>query len=66
VISSISEVAGYDHREQRIRIEDIFRFERLGVEPSGRVIGEFRMTGHLPSFLAEFKTLGLLDSGPYL
>lgn len=66
VISSIAEVLGYDREEKRIHVEDIFQYRRTGVSPEGRIEGGFMMMGHLPSFLGEFKTLGLLEDGPYL
>jgi pilus assembly protein CpaF len=66
LVSSISEVAGYDRRLERIVIKEIFRFDREGFDESGRVRGEFRMTGHLPSFLHEFKMLGLIDGEDYI
>ena len=47
-------------------LNDIFRFVRTGTEPDGTILGEFRATGYLPSFLDEFITYGLVDDGDYL
>jgi pilus assembly protein CpaF len=66
VISSIAEVMGYDREEKRILLEDIFQYRRTGVTPEGRIEGNFMMMGHIPTFLGEFKTLGLLEEGPFI
>ena len=36
------------------------------VDPDGNIIGEFRASGYLPSFLDEFITYGLVEDGEYL
>jgi pilus assembly protein CpaF len=59
-ITSVSEVSGLDSRGE-LRIREIFAFVRTGTDPSGEVLGEFRMTGYLPSFLDEFVTHGLIE-----
>jgi pilus assembly protein CpaF len=65
-ITSVSEVSGLD-RAGEIRIREIFGFVRTGTGGGGEVLGEFRMTGYLPSFLDEFLTHGLVDGeGDYL
>jgi pilus assembly protein CpaF len=65
-ITSVSEVAGLDGAGE-IRIREIFGFVRTGTGPDGEVLGEFRMTGYLPSFLDEFLTHDLVeDEGDFL
>ncbi|HTE51118.1 MAG TPA: ATPase, T2SS/T4P/T4SS family [Kofleriaceae bacterium] len=59
-ITSVSEVAGLDQNGE-LRIREIFGFVRTGTHESGEVLGEFRMTGYLPSFLDEFLTHGLIE-----
>jgi pilus assembly protein CpaF len=63
-ITSIAEVVGLDD-EGGVRLEPIFEFHR---EPGerGRVAGEFRATGYMPSFIGEFITMGLVSDGEYL
>jgi len=39
---------------------------RTGTGPGGKVIGEHRATGYLPSFLDQFITMGLIGDGDYL
>ncbi len=65
-ITSVSEVAGMDEGGE-IRVRDIFQFVRTGTGPRGEVLGEFRLTGYLPSFLDDFITHGLVrDARDYL
>jgi pilus assembly protein CpaF len=48
-------------------MRDIFRFARTGTGPKGEVVGEFRATGYLPSFLNDFIIAKLVRPGePYL
>ena len=64
-VTVISEVAGIDH-EGEIEHRDIFRFYRTGTGPDGKVEGEFRATGYMPSFIDEFITHGLVKDGHYI
>ena len=64
-ITAISEVTGLDD-EGQVTHEDIFRFHRTGMGEGGAVMGEFRATGYMPSFVDEFITHGLATKGNYL
>jgi pilus assembly protein CpaF len=65
-VSAISEVAGIDE-EGQIELTPIFQFVRTGTGPDGKVKGEFRATGYLPSFLDSFIVMGLVKPGePFL
>ena len=55
-------VAGIDD-EGEIVLNDIFSFRRTSTAEGGRVVGEFRATGYLPSYLDEFITQGLIEEG---
>ncbi len=45
----------------------IFEFVRTGTGPGGKVLGEHRASGYLPSFLDAFIVSGLVRPGePYL
>ena len=57
-ITSITEVLGIDD-DYNIITEEIFRFEQVGIDSEGKVIGKHTATGYLPSFLAEFKARGI-------
>lgn len=61
-IVSIAEVDGL-HPDGEVKIRPIFEFVRTGLDAKGSVIGEFRATGYLPSFLEEFFVLGLVRRG---
>jgi pilus assembly protein CpaF len=63
-VTDIAEVVGLED-DGTVRLESIFQFHRLPSE-RGRVVGEFRATGYMPSFLPEFITMGLCPDGDYL
>jgi pilus assembly protein CpaF len=64
-VTTISEIAGIE--EGSIETYTIFEFFRTGTGAGGRVLGDFRATGYLPSFLDQFITRGLIKPGePYL
>jgi len=56
-VTAISELTGLEG--DVVQIQDIMRFNRLGVDDQGRIQGEFRATGIRPRFLAEISTIGL-------
>jgi len=61
-VSAISEVTGIGD-EGTIEMRPIFEFIRTGTGPGGKVIGEFRATGYLPSYLNDFIVMGLVKRG---
>jgi pilus assembly protein CpaF len=63
-ITEVSEVIGMDD-DGIVRLEPIFQFHRKAGE-RGKVAGEFRATGYMPSFIGEFITMGLVTDGEYL
>lgn len=64
-LTSITEV-GQAGENGELVLRDIFAFHRTGTSPSGKVLGEHRTTGYVPSFLDEFIAQGLIDGGAYL
>jgi pilus assembly protein CpaF len=56
-VTSISEVTGMEG--DTITMQEIFQFERTGVDREGRVIGRFRATGIRPRFAERLKACGL-------
>ena len=65
-VSAISEIIGLDD-EMNFEIMPIFEFVRRGTGPNGEVLGDFKATGYLPSFLNDFIVKGLVPkTGPYL
>ncbi|MCL2778042.1 MAG: Flp pilus assembly complex ATPase component TadA [Polyangiaceae bacterium] len=66
-VIDISEVIGIDRDNGEVELRPIFEFVRTGTGAGGKVEGEFRATGYLPSFLPLFIVMGLVKKGePYL
>jgi pilus assembly protein CpaF len=65
-VTNISEVRGLDDNGQ-IQLTPIFEFVRTGLAEGGAVLGEFRPSGFLPSYLGDLLIMGLIEPGePYL
>ena len=56
-VTSISEITGMEG--DTITMQEIFQFERTGIDPAGKVIGRFRPTGIRPKFAEKLKACGL-------
>ena len=56
-VTSISEVVGVQN--DQVEMQDLFVFERLGVAPSGRVLGRFQATGARPLAMERLKACGI-------
>ena len=56
-IVSISEITGMEG--ETISMQEIFQFERTGVDGSGRVLGRFRHTGIRPRFAERLAQYGM-------
>jgi pilus assembly protein CpaF len=56
-ITSISEITGMEG--EMIAMQEIFQFERTGVDSNGKVIGQFRSSGIRPRFAERFKQFGM-------
>ena len=57
-VTSISEITGMD--ENVVSMQEIFRFNRKGVGPRGRVVGSFEPTRIRPRFLERLRIAGIL------
>jgi pilus assembly protein CpaF len=55
-VTSISEVAGLE--ESTISMQDVFTFDRKGIDENGKVRGVFRATGVRPHFAERLATAG--------
>jgi pilus assembly protein CpaF len=64
-VTNISEVGDLGP-EGELEIREIFGFIRTGTDAKGKIIGEFRATGYMPSYLDEFITHGLVKDGDFL
>ena len=56
-VTSISEITGMEG--ETITMQEIFMYERTGVDKEGKVIGRFRPTGIRPRFAERLKACGL-------
>ena len=65
-LTAITEVVGIGD-DHEIELRPVFEYVRTGTGEGGKVEGQFRATGYLPSFLQEFIVRGLVKDGePYL
>ena len=53
----ISEVVGQEG--DRVTMQDLFEFHQTGIGPNGKVLGHFRPTGAVPTFLEELRARGI-------
>jgi len=56
-IVSISEITGMEN--ETIAMQEVFMFERTGIDASGKVTGRFKTTGIRPRFAERFKQYGM-------
>ena len=56
-LTSISEITGMEG--ETITMQEIFHYERTGVDQQGQVIGRFRPTGIRPRFAEKLKACGM-------
>jgi pilus assembly protein CpaF len=56
-VTSISEITGMEG--ETITMQEIFQFERSGIDSQGQVLGRFRATGIRPRFAERLKACGL-------
>jgi pilus assembly protein CpaF len=56
-VVAISEVTGMEG--DVITMDDIFVFEKRGIDPDGRVVGRFTATGIRPHFEEKLVTAGM-------
>ena len=57
-VTNISEITGMD--ENVVSMQEIFRFNRKGVGPDGRVVGVFEPTQIRPKFLEKLRIAGII------
>jgi pilus assembly protein CpaF len=56
-VTSVSEITGMEG--ETITMQEIFQFERKGMDKDGKVIGRYRPTGVRPRFAERLKTYGM-------
>ena len=56
-VTSISEITGMEG--ETMAMQEIFQFERVGIDSAGKVLGRFRGTGIRPRFAERLKQYGM-------
>ncbi len=56
-VTQISEVLGIE--DGQVALKDVFVFKQTGVDKAGKVSGEYRATGYVPTFVPELASRGL-------
>jgi pilus assembly protein CpaF len=56
-VVNVSEVVGME--EQTVTMQDLFTFETTSISEDGRIIGELRSTGMVPTFADRFAKAGV-------
>ena len=56
-VTHLAEITGMD--EEVVSMQDIFVFEKHGIAPNGRVVGQFTATGIRPKFAEKLKASGI-------
>jgi len=56
-VTTVSEIAGMEG--QVVTMQDLFRFEQVGVDTDGRILGGLRTTGIRPRFAEKFEVSGI-------
>ena len=56
-MTSVSEITGMEGSV--IQMQEIFKYQRMGMDEESNVLGEYRATGIRPQFAKEFKTRGI-------
>jgi pilus assembly protein CpaF len=64
-VTNIAEVVGIDD-DGDIELNEIFSFVRLGTGAGGKVEGEYRASGYLPSFIDQFIAYGVAPDGDFV
>jgi pilus assembly protein CpaF len=55
-MTSVTEITGMEG--EVISMQEVFRYERLGIEPSGKIIGRFNATGIRSAYSERFRQWG--------
>ena len=56
-VTAITEVTGLEG--QQIVMQDLFAFRQTGITPNGKILGEFRPTGAMPTFFDTLRSRGI-------
>ena len=57
-ITEITEIVGLD-KDYHLELENVFIFKQEGIDPHGKILGQYESTGYIPKCFEEFKKRGL-------
>ncbi|MCU0666756.1 MAG: Flp pilus assembly complex ATPase component TadA [Candidatus Omnitrophica bacterium] len=57
-VLQVTEITGMKD-DMHIAMKDIFTFKQTGIDAQGKVLGDFKPTGELPTFMEEIKIKGI-------
>jgi pilus assembly protein CpaF len=64
-VTAISEVVGVDD-DGDVELNELYSFVRLSTGAGGKIVGEFRASGYLPSFIDEFIANNVAPDGDFV
>lgn len=64
-VTNITELTGLSH-EGEIEMREIFSFCRTGTAENGKIVGEHRASGYMPSYVDQFIAYGVATQGDYV
>ena len=64
-ITGVTEVTGLD-KEFQLKLEDVFVYRQKGIDPNGKIIGDFEATGYIPKCFDDLVSRGMnLNKGMF-
>ena len=64
-VTAVSEVTGIDD-DGEVELNEIYSFVRLSTDRDGKIEGEFRASGYLPSFVDQLITSNVAPDGDFV
>ena len=64
-VTAVSEVSGIDD-DGEVELNEIYSFVRLSTDGDGKILGEFRASGYLPSFIDQLITSNVAPDGDFV
>ncbi|MFC1632396.1 ATPase, T2SS/T4P/T4SS family [Candidatus Omnitrophota bacterium] len=58
-VMAITEITGLKEETGEVTMKDIFTFKQTGINAEHKVLGEFRTTGFVPSFMEDIRVQGI-------
>ena len=55
----ITEILGLKENSEEIEMKDIFVFKQTGLSEDGKILGEFKPTGFIPTFIEDMRIKGI-------